>query len=983
MRTTMTVALSLLLLLGCDDDRPADGEEGAPCQSRDECNPGLWCLDGICQQGETTDGDADVDSDADSDGDGDGDGDGDSDGDSCASGVTCGSPAVCCDVGEQCHEPTGSCAPSCPAPRELCGAPLVCCSEGDLCFSGACTTPGEDCLDFADCDDDEYCEPTLGTCLPIDALPDCEYRPPTGVFSPIVEWTFDPETPPYSRQMGMTAFSDICATGEPVVFTDDDEATATLSLPRRFPFFGIGRDEVVLSTNGWLSFDPAAAANPAPANPTMPDPTAPNGVVAAYWDDLRNVSVCVLDDAAAGRFVVQWAGTVATSGEAIAFQAVLWDNGSARAGDMELIYGALGAVHDGDGATIGVESDDGSTANLHGYDRSGSASTDSSIELRALELGNMFDALAPPAVFDLDFDGRPEVILVAYDDNVSYDIPNGTPSSYWSGVLVILNGEDGTVQARHDGGTYLAGGCAPSVGDIDGDGEVEIVAIHDSGPRIAVFNADAELEFLAPDPIVRTSYNGWGGGVHIADLNADGSPEMIYGLDVFDSSGTFLWSHDGVADGMRWPRHGVVATPSIGDLDADGELEVVAGATAWNADGTNLWDLRPTWSAMMFSGIADFDGDALPEVVLIGAAQLLVVSGVDGTIVWGPAPIDEDGGPPNIGDFDNDGQPEIGTAGSVAYYVYDLECSDPAAPCESEWVRWSSRTKDNSSRVTGSSLFDFEGDGVAEVVYSDECWTRVYRGDDGTILFETPVNTRTATEYPLVVDVDGDNNAEIVIVANEPVWNCASWNDGHGTSPEDPPTWTSPDYGTGYRGLIVYGDAWDNWVRTRRIWSGHAYHISNINSDGTIPVVEEPSWTSHNTWRMNAQGEGLFLAPDLVGELAVDDTFCAGQSVMTLLATVSNVGALGVSAGVSVSFYRSDEAGGWTFLGTARTSEDLLPGASTEVRFEYRMDEGEAGVDIDFRVVVDWDEDSGRGGNNECDEENNEGLETGRCDVIG
>jgi hypothetical protein len=39
--------------------------------------------------------------------------------------------------------------------------------------------------------------------------------------------------------------------------------------------------------------------------------------------------------------------------------------------------------------------------------------------------------------------------------------------------------------------------------------------------------------------------------------------------------------------------------------------------------------------------------------------------------------------------------------------VYDVEST----------VRWSSISDDRISRKTGSSVFDFDGDGIAEVVY--------------------------------------------------------------------------------------------------------------------------------------------------------------------------------------------------------------------------------------------------------------------------
>ena len=52
-------------------------------------------------------------------------------------------------------------------------------------------------------------------------------------------------------------------------------------------------------------------------------------------------------------------------------------------------------------------------------------------------------------------------------------------------------------------------------------------------------------------------------------------------------------------------------------------------------------------------------------------------------------------------------------------------------------------------------------------------------------------------------------------------------------------------------GVAVYRDVLDNWVRTRRVWNQHTYHIGNVNDDGSVPRSEAPSWLGHNTYRLN------------------------------------------------------------------------------------------------------------------------------------
>src|SRR5690606_5358157 len=113
-------------------------------------------------------------------------------------------------------------------------------------------------------------------------------------------------------------------------------------------------------------------------------------------------------------------------------------------------------------------------------------------------------------------------------------------------------------------------------------------------------------------------------------------------------------------------------------------------------------------------------------------------------------------------------------------------------------------TQDQSSNTTGSSVFDFQGDGVAEVIYADECYLRVYEGDTGNVILEQENSSATIHEYPIVVDVDDDGNSELLVVAND--------------ANVESTCGTIPGY-TGRRGVFVYGDPNDQWVRTRQVWN--------------------------------------------------------------------------------------------------------------------------------------------------------------------
>jgi hypothetical protein len=317
-----------------------------------------------------------------------------------------------------------------------------------------------------------------------------------------------------------------------------------------------------------------------------------------------------------------------------------------------------------------------------------------------------------------------------------------------------------------------------------------------------------------------------------------------------------------------------------------------------------------------------------------------------------------------VADFDADGRPEIGVAGGYAYSVYDLNrtgevivqpVGDTPPTPGALFVRWSQVTQDLSSNATGSSVFDFQGDGAAEVVYADECFLRVYSGTDGTVQLELPSSSATIHEYPLVVDVDADGNSEILIVTNH-LTACP-----HASR----------------QGLFVYGDTNDEWVPTRRVWTQHSYHVSNATSDGNVPLTETNNWTTAglNNYRQNVQGDGVFNAPDLTVELTVGLNLC-GQGQLELRARVSNVGALGVLPGVDVSFFEGTGGTGIA-LGTGVTTVSLLPGASTVVTLAVPAPT----VSTDYTVNV--------AGNSaslivaECDPNNNTDDEmTGGCPVV-
>lgn len=65
--------------------------------------------------------------------------------------------------------------------------------------------------------------------------------------------------------------------------------------------------------------------------------------------------------------------------------------------------------------------------------------------------------------------------------------------------------------------------------------------------------------------------------------------------------------------------------------------------------------------------------------------------------------------------------------------------------------------------MTGSSVFDFDLDGVFEVVYRDQSNLFILAGPDGTEKFKQACTSSTRRENPVIADVNADGQTEIVV----------------------------------------------------------------------------------------------------------------------------------------------------------------------------------------------------------------------------
>jgi hypothetical protein len=555
---------------------------------------------------------------------------------------------------------------------------------------------------------------------------------------------------------------------------------------------------------------------------------------------------------------------------------------------------------------------------------------------------------------DIDADDVPDVVFHSFTSN-----------NYWSdGVLRAVSGADGSrIWPTADPGYRTTPGGEVAIADVDPSSPgPEILACSPSNRSVSPRQPGHLMLIAADGTLIRrfdTAPNDVPCGFDapmVGDMNGDGTPEIVVRFVIAHADGTVVRRIRDLR-GASWPYM------TLADVDPDPDLEIVASDGAYDYDGTPVWERIDDLPGSGWLAVADLDLDGDPELVIVGGGHFIrAVDAGTGADVWGPTDINppeladvvaadgrpNGGGPPTIANFDDDPNPEIAFAGGFAYVIFGHDGSR----------QWFFETQDRSSRSTGSSIFDFEGDGVAEVLYNDEIFFRVFRGPDGEVLHDECNTSGTLREFPIVVDVDNDDQAEIVLMENDYA--------GGLTCPS----------GLGPRGhgIHVLGHPRGQWVRTRRIFNQHTYHVTNIEEDGTVPTRETPNWTvpNLNNFRQNVQPEGLFDAPDAVlADLTASTRTC--PSAIGLSVRVLNRGAAGMPAGIPVTFYRVD-GGSRELLGRAFTTRPLLPGESELLELDppFAIPAGMEDTLFSFVAVVNDPEDMPVPTFNQCRTENDE-----------
>jgi hypothetical protein len=284
------------------------------------------------------------------------------------------------------------------------------------------------------------------------------------------------------------------------------------------------------------------------------------------------------------------------------------------------------------------------------------------------------------AIADLDGDGKLDVVLANQDSNTVSVLRNITTSTAPGAIAFAPS-------------LNFPAGLSPStvaVGDIDGDGKLDIAA----GFWI-LRNTSAPGTIMFDPPKNISKYLGYATSVALCDVDGDGMLDVVngdFGLMVFQNR-TRIGDTMAFAPDVQFPMGDITTAVAVGDFDNDGRPDIAA--------------TYPQKTCLSVFQNAGSPGTVVPGTFLPPVRYQL-------TINPGDAAYTEDVA---VCDFDGDGKPDIATALLYAssFAILPNVSTGGTLGTGSFAQRAIYFTKDHPQRV---GLGDFDGDGKVDVTMS-------------------------------------------------------------------------------------------------------------------------------------------------------------------------------------------------------------------------------------------------------------------------
>ena len=346
---------------------------------------------------------------------------------------------------------------------------------------------------------------------------------------------------------------------------------------------------------------------------------------------------------------------------------------------------------------------------------------------------------------DLDGDGTREIVASAS--------PGGFGSnSYW---YIVRKAAGGTYEQIWRSRQYGATVVRMVLADLTGDGKDDIVVGLSDG-TVYVYDGPTRQE------VVTFKATGTMADLAVGDLDGDGAMEII----TSDGIGVAVYAADG--SGLLWSlASGGGNSVAVGNVDADAALEIVtttSGGKGYVIDGgsrTIDWEYINSFGAQV--KLADLDGDGMQEIVGAAAWYKITVFDVDRKSPAWEKSVNLDIASVLIADIDGDGSKEILYGDNQGGTTHAIDTVTKAE-------KWSISC--NDSGVSGIALGDLDNDGANEILWgaggSSTGPDHLYVANPATKAVEWQSKHVDGPLSAVAVgDVDDDGDDEIVMVSFE------------------------------------------------------------------------------------------------------------------------------------------------------------------------------------------------------------------------
>jgi hypothetical protein len=308
---------------------------------------------------------------------------------------------------------------------------------------------------------------------------------------------------------------------------------------------------------------------------------------------------------------------------------------------------------------------------------------------------------ATPTFADLDLDGDFDALVGDVDGETFFFENTGTPTAPVFGPPA----------ASPFGLTDVGGYSSPTLGDLDGDGDLDaVVGGLDGGSSFFENTGSASAPAFAPPVTMPFGLGdvGYLASPDLADIDGDGD------LDAFLGEGfgvTIFFANTGSASAPaflapdRGPLGAVdlnyLAAPAFGDLDGDGDLDALLGALDGNAH--------------FFANTGTANGPAF-------AAAALNSFGLEDVGSFAS---------PAIGDLDGDGDLDVLVGEDYGSLVFFDNTGSASAPAFAPPLANPFGLADLGD-LSAPALADLDGDGDLDVVAGEEGGSSVFFGNTGS-----------------------------------------------------------------------------------------------------------------------------------------------------------------------------------------------------------------------------------------------------------